>query len=180
MEHFDDLDSKAYKESSHEQSSDDTPEENTVLILRGDLEIWEYHQEHEEIIDTERFLNHIGRDELDSRLMAEPEIHNTGERERYCYPDDTPGDGFSSADCMCFFVKNTEIDCEHDGYDYKESYPEKWLCFHYFLSVKIGSTLSSLKLIGSQNHQTTAISKPINAKQIKNHISRSRLKCAKR
>jgi hypothetical protein len=48
-----------------DESAEDAPEQHAVLVERRDLEVREDQEEHEQVVDAERFLHEIAGGELE-------------------------------------------------------------------------------------------------------------------
>jgi hypothetical protein len=73
------------EDGAQQERADDAPEEHAVLVLAGDPEIAEDHQEDEQVVDRERVLDQVAGDELEPYLGAElpeqPGGEDPGERD---------------------------------------------------------------------------------------------------
>src|SRR5216684_74728 len=73
VEAFDQADPSKNKDAAHEQRSDDSPEQHASLVLLGNGEIAEDHEEDEEIVDAEGEFENVAGDEFQCDLAPLPE-----------------------------------------------------------------------------------------------------------
>jgi hypothetical protein len=78
MEALDETNAGENEGGAHQQSAENPPEKNAVLVLFGDGKIAEDYQEDEKIIDAERKFEYVAGDELDGNLPALPEKNQCG------------------------------------------------------------------------------------------------------
>src|SRR6476620_1702565 len=69
VELFDQFGTGEYHREPHHQRHENAPEKHAVLVFLRDLEITEYQEENEQIIDRERHLDKVAREKL---LCLEP------------------------------------------------------------------------------------------------------------
>jgi len=78
------------KNAAHEQRTQDSPEQNAMLLLFRDREIIEDYEEDEEIIDAQGKFKNIPSDEFQRGMVALPEVQQdregSGQRNVYGAP----------------------------------------------------------------------------------------------
>src|SRR5216683_1288222 len=68
------------EDSPHYQRSEDSPEQNPVLQLRGHREPRQRHEEYEDVVDRQSLFDQIPGEELEPALLADPKVHPKFER----------------------------------------------------------------------------------------------------
>ena len=127
---------EADEEGAEDQGAEDPEVEDPVPELGGNPEVVEDHHEDEEVVDGERVLDDVAREELHGRLHGRgfggdahrgmapqegerPEVQADVEEERHHDPDHREARGFAHADPMRLLVEDAEVDgqetCRSEG-----------------------------------------------------------------
>ena len=73
------------------QRSDNAPKQHAVLVFGGYLKIGEDQDEYENVVQAQRVLDQVAREELQRRLAAAPEVDAHVERQGQGNPECAPG-----------------------------------------------------------------------------------------
>ena len=87
MELLDESHADGYEYRTHNESAQDAPEKDLMLVDRWYMEVGKNHQKHEQVVNAERLFYHIPCQELKSFLLTELEIYPDIEHDRYRYPE---------------------------------------------------------------------------------------------
>src|SRR3989304_2926048 len=120
-----------YQQSSHQQGTDDSPEEDLVLVLCRHFEIRENHQEDEEIVDAQRFFDDEAREELESDLGTLEEVDTGIEEEGKEDPECAPKKRFLDLDFMRLLVEHPQVENKHENDKEIENRPEPGAVVHW-------------------------------------------------
>jgi hypothetical protein len=119
-----------YEYRTHDQCSENPPEQYFMLIFRSDIEIAEYHDENKKIVDAKRLFQDIGREEIKCgsfpELIIEEGVKNKGQR----YPEGAPQQCFPYFDFGIFPVKNAKVKHQHNHDKYNKANPVSYIYFH--------------------------------------------------
>src|SRR5208282_2855833 len=74
------------EDGAHYQRADNSPKQHAVLLLLGHGEVAEDYEEEEKVVDTERELEDVTRDEFDRDLAPLPEKNYHGKCCRQANP----------------------------------------------------------------------------------------------
>ena len=77
------------------------------------LEVAENQQKNEKIVDTERKLDHVSRDELQRGRTPVPEKNQNGKHRRQPDPECAPGQSFAESHRMGPAMEDAEIEDQH-------------------------------------------------------------------
>jgi len=133
MKPVDKLYSGADKDAPQNERTQDSPKEHTMLLLVRNSEVIEDHEEHKEIVDAQRELDHIPGNELEAGLTPLPEIQNGGEGSRLCDVHEAPAERFTELNDVARTMKNAQVDDQHAERENIETNPEieqddAWKC----------------------------------------------------
>src|ERR1700685_67254 len=94
-------------------------------MLIGHFEITEDEEEHEQVVDAERQLNHITSDELDGLRPAVPE--QLQDRECGCQrdPEARPRERFAETDAVGAAIQDTQDERQHRDHNQVKKNPEQ-------------------------------------------------------
>ena len=81
MKILEQLDAGKNEQRAHHKRSDHTVEQDLMLRLLGNLECPKDQHEHENVVDAERFLNQVSREECHSCLRSPSEVNINGEQQ---------------------------------------------------------------------------------------------------
>jgi len=95
-----------------------------VLLLARDFEIPEKDEEDKEIVDAERKLDQVTRDEFEAFLTSVPEKHNDRKCESECHPHGAPHQGFAETNLVRAAVEYAEVERQHNEHEQIEKNPE--------------------------------------------------------
>jgi hypothetical protein len=127
---FEYFDTEFDKYRTHDERSEDTPEEDFVLVDFSYFEVGENHDKDKEIIHAERLFHDIRCHEFECFLATHPVsdkcCKDTSEPNPYCTPDKS----FFCFYFVRFFIEYAEIENEHDDYENKKSLPKICLNIH--------------------------------------------------
>ena len=123
MEYMDHHNAGDDKKTAHDLGADNPPEKNSVLIADGNLKIGENYHEDKEIVDTQRELDEITRQELKGCLGALKEKNTDIKQKREANPEKTPSQSLFHRNRMGFAVKDQLIHDEHGDDKKVESDP---------------------------------------------------------
>jgi hypothetical protein len=113
------------KNKPHNLCADNPPEENTMLIFSRNLKVGKDEEKYEEIVNTQRFLDKISREKIDSfflsseRMKVDPGV----EDKRKSSPYSSPYQRFFYARDMIIPVKKL-IQQNHADNENIEEYPD--------------------------------------------------------
>lgn len=94
------------------------------------LEITENQDEDEDIVDAERLLNEVTRQELQGRARPEPEPHTNVEGQSECNPDGGPCQGLAHPDDMRLSMKQSDVQREHRDDEQRKATPKGHCVVH--------------------------------------------------
>src|SRR5262249_58450999 len=94
---------------AQDERRQDAPEEDAMLIQRGDAKTGENGYENKDVVNRERLLNQVSGEKLDSRLGAKFPPESAIEKKREPHPDSTPEKRFLEAHGICLSVKDAQI-----------------------------------------------------------------------
>jgi len=80
-----------------------------VLVLLRDPEIRKDQDDDEDVVDRERVLDQVARDELEGLLRTAPPVDEAGEAQRERDPDAAPDRGLLYRNLVRFLVEDAEI-----------------------------------------------------------------------
>jgi hypothetical protein len=112
------------KECTHENGSNDAPEQDFVLVLWRNLEKPEDHDEHEQIVDAQRFFDEVAGEEFKGFLVSDKVIDANVEGNGQSDPEQTPEQGGFNFDDRILFMKNKEVKAEHNHDKNEKAYPK--------------------------------------------------------
>src|SRR5262249_51433252 len=113
------------KHRPHHQRAQNPPEQNLVLMFTRDFEEAEDQQEHEQVIDAQRQLDHIAGYELQRGRASMPEEHDEREDRRHGNPHHAPDRSLAKLYRVRLAVKHTQVQRQHHGYKHVEKNPEQ-------------------------------------------------------
>src|SRR5690606_27349247 len=93
VETFDQRDSAENKNGAHDESAEDSPEKDLMLVLRRDVKRGEDQDEDENIIDRKAFLDQVAGKKLQPLLAAHEMPDSGSEKSRQCNPDSGTSEG---------------------------------------------------------------------------------------
>ena len=135
MEALERADADQDEEGTHENGSEDAPEEHAVLQRGGNLEVAEDEQEEEEIVDAEHQLDEVGGEEVGGeaavggrRCTDHPvtvEVEQEGECGGQSHPERGPAQGFAESDGARGAVEDAEIEHQHEEHEGEEQDPRQ-------------------------------------------------------
>ena len=120
-------DSRQDENSAHDQRSQNSPEQNFVLVDRGYLEIPEDEKKDEKIIDTEGKFNHVSGDELQRGGTPVPKVNNYREDGRQCDPHGARKQRLTKFHNMSATVEDSQVEDQHHQDEKIKQDPEKEL-----------------------------------------------------
>src|SRR5687768_9742400 len=123
MKFMDELDASENEDHSHYQRSENSPEQDFVLIRLRNLEVSEDHYHHKNIVNAQRFLDQICRKEFQRFFFAEVVVDKKVERHRQCNPDGSPDQRFPDLHHVRTAMEDPEIQCEHSQNEQIETTP---------------------------------------------------------
>ncbi len=118
LEPLDDGHTGEDEDRPHDQRAEDAPEEDTVLVLVGDVEERQDDRPHEHVVDAEALLDHVSREVLSAAFAAvdHPDDHANGNAEG------DPREGLDGSradrDVLVLPVQNGNVeddDGQHEG-----------------------------------------------------------------
>ncbi len=134
--------------AQHERA-EDAVHQHPLLRLRRHAEIREHEQEHEDVVDRERFLDQVAGDELQRFRIgdlsrggiraapAEIPPQHADEQEADRDPDDRPDRGFAQRDAVgALMPQREEIDRERDRDEPAEREPDSGGAYEFQVSKK--------------------------------------------
>src|SRR6185436_974789 len=108
----------------HHERPHDAPEEHAVLQRGRHLEVREDDQEHEHVVDGERFLDQVTRRELERALRPEPVVDEHVEAERQADPEGAPRERLLVADRVGLAMEHPEVEHQQGQDEQGEPEPE--------------------------------------------------------
>ncbi len=84
-----------------------------MLVLARRIEVLKDHQENEEIIHAQRFLDDVTCQKFERLLLSPAEENTQIENHRQRDPNHAPDRGFLDGDSVSFAVKDAEIEGKH-------------------------------------------------------------------
>ena len=96
------------EDEAHDHRADDAPQEHAVLILPADLEVLEHHEEHEEVVDGQRLLDQVRRDEQHGVIGPVSDLDEDAEKQRQADPAAASNGRFAERD-------GVGLASEHEG-----------------------------------------------------------------
>src|SRR5207248_6941456 len=124
LEPLQDRDSDDDKAEAENQSANDPPKQDLVLMFFRDAEVLEEHEEDEEIVHAHRFFDHVAGYKLESRMSAVPKIDKHSETSGKADPEGAPGEGLFHAHHAGIAVKHAQVEHQHEGNENIEAHPE--------------------------------------------------------
>ena len=112
------------------QRTENSPEQNWVLMFSRDGEIRKQHQKNKKIIHAQRFFDEVAGEKLQRRFFASVMRDQTGKTDRQRNPHRTPTDGFSETDRPRSPVKHAEVERQHSQHQHTENRPQERVCCH--------------------------------------------------
>jgi hypothetical protein len=112
------------EDGSQDNGTENSPEEDLMLIARGDFEVGEDEQEDKDIVHAEGLFDQVTRQKLKRFLGAIPEVNSHIEEKCQGNPDSTPDEGFSNMDDMSLALENLQIQDEHCKDEKIKDHPE--------------------------------------------------------
>lgn len=94
------------KHRPEDESSDDAPKQNPMLVSGLNTEIGEDDGEYEQIVDRQRLLDQIAGQELKTVLSAKVEINEGIKEQSYGNPNGAPGQCLPCSDRMRLAVED--------------------------------------------------------------------------
>src|SRR5690606_14137793 len=107
----------------HEEGTEHAPEEDAVLVLLRDAEVAEDQDENEDVVDAERLLDQIARQELEPGLGAPEVVDPRAEGQRQEHPEDAPDRGLLDAHLVGFAVEDEEVEGKERQHERVEADP---------------------------------------------------------
>ena len=119
------------EDAARDERAQDPEEQHPVLVGRGDAEVGQHDHEDEDVVDRERVLDDVARQELERRLAggeqrvearrahqprverevpAHVEVEGQVEGERQGDPDDAPGGGLPDRDGVRAAMEDPEVE----------------------------------------------------------------------
>src|SRR5262249_26473703 len=109
----------------------DAPEQDAMLVDRGNGEVAKDDQEDEQIIDGQRFFDQVASEEFDRfigarvRFVGMPEVpespNSGGKQASHANPDDTPNRRLAHGDDVRPTLQDAQIEGEHEDDEYMEA-----------------------------------------------------------
>ncbi|CAL2061615.1 hypothetical protein GPN2_12291 [Streptomyces murinus] len=128
----DDRGSGGDEHRSQHQGYEDADEQDAPLVERGNRELRHDQDEDEEVVDAQRLLGDVAREELAGRLSAAEEEQAEAEEAGQDDPDDGPDTGFFDRDLMGL-APDEEVDSDQGGQAHDGQDPQGHRDFHYNL-----------------------------------------------
>src|SRR6185503_15735439 len=98
---------------AHDEGSQNSPEQDLVLMDGGHMEEAENQQEHEEVIDAERKLDDVSGDKLERGGATVPEENHHREDDGQGDPHCAPGQGFAKLYGVGAAMEHTQVEHQH-------------------------------------------------------------------
>src|SRR5215469_6046060 len=117
-------DAGADEESTQDQRTNDSPEQHPMLLLFGDGEVVEDHEEDKQIVDTQRELENVPGEKLKTTLMSLPEIEDSGEGESHGNVYGAPAESFTKSNHTSGAVEYAQVHHQHAEREQIEENPE--------------------------------------------------------
>jgi hypothetical protein len=114
----------------HRQRAQDPPEQHPVLQAWGDPEVTEEEGENEDIVDRERLLDEIARQELQGGVAPHEGDNPAVEGQRQEHPEHAPGRGLLESDLVRLAVEHQEVEGEHRQHKEVKADPEPEVRHH--------------------------------------------------
>ena len=124
MEALDQTNAGEDEEAAHQQSAENPPEKNAVLVLLGDGKIAEDYQEDKKIIDAEREFEYVAGDKLDGNLPALPEKNQRRQKPRRARTTGRSSQRIARTHNAAAPVEDEEIQHQHAQREQVEEDPE--------------------------------------------------------
>ena len=114
----------ADEQTAHHERAENPVEQHAVLADRRHREVLEDHDHHEEVVDAERFLDHVAREKRQGGIAAleVPEAEREHQRQRH--PDNHPDRCFARPHFVRLAVEDAEVQGEHRQHESHEPDPE--------------------------------------------------------
>ena len=116
-----------YKNRTHNDRANDSPEQHAMLFVFGQPKIAEDQKKNEEIIGAKREFDHVPGREFERGSAALCEIENGGKRRCQGDPYPTPGERMTQARSLRMAIDDAEIEYQHGGDKYIEENPSQRL-----------------------------------------------------
>jgi hypothetical protein len=110
-------------DDAHDERAEHAPEEDAVLILGRDLEVTEDEQEDEEVINRERQLDDVTRQEFDARHTAQSPEDAARKQQRQRDPDGAPSCRLAIGNRVRLAVEDAQVERQHDDDENSEPGP---------------------------------------------------------
>lgn len=123
------------------------PEQYTMLVLLRHIEVIKNHNEHEQIIDTQRPFYYITGQKFKSFLRTKPVVNQPIKRQSQRRPEGHPGNRLFKWNRLFLFVHEAEIKRQHRQNKGIKADPEGWI-FH---CAKVGKNERFYSLIPGSN-----------------------------
>jgi hypothetical protein len=118
------------QDEAHHEGAQDAPLEDPGLVVGPDLEILEDHDEDEHVVDRERLLDHVARQELDRVVDRQVEGDPRAEEKRHPHPHHAPDGGLLHRDRVVVLAGQEQVDVQHRRDDDVENDPHHELVAH--------------------------------------------------
>jgi hypothetical protein len=96
-----------------------------VLQLLRHAEVGEQDQEHEEVVDGERFLKEVAAHELEALRGAELPEHKRGEHSGEAHPDDGVAHRLPHGELVGSALEHAQVEGEQQKYEDREADPKQ-------------------------------------------------------
>jgi hypothetical protein len=109
-----------------QQREDDAEQQHLLLVLAWHSERAHDHQEHEQVVDAEGFLQQPAVEILRAHVDAAEYGHGDTEEDSQAHVDDRPEGGFFEGGCVCLADVEEEVEGEqpHDDCDGQDPDPK--------------------------------------------------------
>src|SRR5262249_20370062 len=121
----DEFDACADENSTKNESANDSPEKNPMLLLFRNGEVVEDHKKNEKIVDAEGQLQHVSRDKFQAGLMSMPVEQQYCESPRQSDIHRAPQQRPSKTHRTSRAVKDLEVEDQHPKREDVEENPEE-------------------------------------------------------
>jgi len=128
-------DSGSDENCAHDDGAENSPEQDLVLQVGGNLEISEDEEENEKIVDTESFFDQVASYEFERELTVgmrqvsghtmAVEVQQDGESAGKGDPKRGPTEGLAHADGVRLAIEYAEVEHQHYDHEGYEQYPEQ-------------------------------------------------------
>ncbi len=124
MEMLDQSHTGADEDPAKNERSDDTPEQNAVLLFVGNGEVLKNYEKDKQVVDTERQFKNVSGNELESDLLSVPEIKHDRKCARQSYVEGAPSKGRAKAYSTLPPMEDKQVEDQHADGEGVEEDPE--------------------------------------------------------